>query len=242
MPCDQITLGNFPVLRLTAAELTRKLLTHLEAGVQTSLFFANTNFVVQCRNLRQQIIDARALVVNDGVGMEIAARLIHGERFFENLNGTDFIPFFFQQAPRPLRIFMLGGKPGVLHKAADYATKSLGQAVVGVCDGYGGMRSQHDLVEAINAAQPDMVLVALGNPLQEQWILAHRERLNAKILCGVGALFDFWAGDKPRAPRIARQLRMEWFYRLCLEPRRLLRRYTVDILVFLLHCYRHRHQ
>jgi len=238
---DMITLGNFPVLKITARDLAHQLLARLKNGEQTALFFANTNFIVQCRSLREQMIEAEAMVVNDGIGMDIAARLIHGEHFLENLNGTDFVPFLFQQAPTPLRVFMLGGKPGVLHKAADYAANALGQQVVGVCDGYGGMQNQPNLVEAINAARPDVLLVAMGNPLQEHWILAHRSQLDVKMLAGVGALFDFWAGDKPRAPRIARQLHMEWFYRLCLEPRRLMRRYTVDILFFLLHCYRHRH-
>jgi beta-1,4-glucosyltransferase len=61
--------------------------------------------------------------------------------------------------------------------------------------------------------------------------------LHAGILTGVGALFDFWAGDKPRAPVIVQKMRLEWLYRLCLEPRRLARRYTVDIVKFLKHCY-----
>lgn len=63
---------------------------------------------------------------------------------------------------------------------------------------------------------------------------------NARILVGVGALFDFWAGDKPRAPVFVQKIRMEWLYRLGLEPRRLARRYTVDILRFLMYCYRYR--
>jgi beta-1,4-glucosyltransferase len=85
-----------------------------------------------------------------------------------------------------------------------------------------------------------VVLVALGNPVQEEWILNHRQALDASILIGVGALFDFWAGDKPRAPRAIQKMRLEWLYRLALEPRRLLRRYSVDLLVFFAHCHRYR--
>lgn len=237
----KISVGSFPVLKITASDLAQRLLTRLNQSKQTALFFANTNFIMQCIDLRDRMLDADVMVVNDGVGMDIAARLIHGERFQENLNGTDFIPYLFLQAPRPLRVFMLGGKPDVLHKAAEYATKKLGQEIVGVCDGYGGLQSYSRLVDAINETQAEVILVAMGNPLQEKWILDHRDQLNAKILTGVGALFDFWAGNKPRAPVIARKLRMEWFYRLCLEPRRLIRRYTVDILRFMMRCYRHRH-
>jgi beta-1,4-glucosyltransferase len=92
------------------------------------------------------------------------------------------------------------------------------------------------LVALINRSQAEVVLVALGNPMQEEWILVNRQALDAKVVVGVGALFDFWGGYKPRAPQLVQRLRLEWLYRLCLEPRRLLRRYTLDILMFLLLC------
>jgi len=180
-------------------------------------------------------------IVNDGIGMDIAAYLMRRETFEENLNGTDFTPYLFSGASKPLRVFMLGGKPDVLSKAAEYVRNTLGQTVVGTCDGYAGMGVDGpNLVETINRAQAEIVLVALGNPIQEEWILTNKEALNANVLIGVGALFDFWAGDKPRAPRLVQRVRLEWLYRLCLEPRRLLRRYTVDIVRFLMLCRKYR--
>lgn len=232
-----IQVGGFPVLKTTSAELATHLLAQWRLRKQVALFFANTNFVVQCRDLRSQMESGGVVIVNDGVGMEIAARLLHADRFRENLNGTDFMPYLFRQSSTPLRVFMLGGKPHVLQKAAQYVTQQLGQVVVGSCDGYEGIKGNPNLVETINRAQADVVLVAMGNPVQEKWILDHRQDLHAGILTGVGALFDFWAGDKPRAPALVQKMRLEWFYRLCLEPRRLARRYTVDIVKFLKHCY-----
>ncbi len=235
-----IQVGGFPVLKTTSSELAAHLLAQRELGTQIALFFANTNFVVQCRNMRSQMESEGIVIVNDGVGIEIAARVLHADRFRENLNGTDFMPFLFRQSPTPLRVFMLGGKPRVLQKAAQYVTQQLGQVVVGSCDGYEGIKTQPHLVETINRAQADVLLVAMGNPVQEKWILDHRRSLNVVILAGVGALFDFWAGDKPRAPVFVQKMRLEWLYRLSLEPRRLARRYTVDIVKFLKYCYRHR--
>lgn len=233
---SSIKIGGFRVVKTTAQMLSDILLAKLQLHTQTMLFFANTNFVVQCRDMRDRMAEQNAIIVNDGVGMDVVSVLMHGDRFKENLNGTDFIPFLFRQSGRPLRLFMVGGKQDVLLKAADYASRQLGQEVVGICDGYEGVKNDSQLVDAINMAKAEVVLVALGNPIQEKWILDHRQVLCADILVGVGALFDFWSGNKPRAPSFVQKMRLEWLYRLCLEPRRLARRYTVDIFKFLFHC------
>jgi beta-1,4-glucosyltransferase len=233
-------IAGFPVTRTNAQGLARRLLASLDGRGKVALFFANTNFIVQCRAQLPRMRDEGVIIVNDGVGLDIAAFLLRGRRFPANLNGTDFTPFLFNSSARPLRLFLVGGQAEVLHKAAEHARHRLGQDVVGTCDGYGGMRARPGLVAEINGCAPDIVLVALGNPIQEEWILAHRQALDAGIVMGVGALFDFWAGAKARAPKPVRALRLEWLYRLCLEPRRLARRYTVDIVRFLAHCHRYR--
>lgn len=240
VPEEITAIAGFPVTGTDAEGLAGRLLGALQARKKVSLFFANTNFIVQCRAQLPRMRDEGVIVVNDGVGLDIAAFLLRGRRFPANLNGTDFTPFLLKSAGRPLRLFLLGGKEDVVRQAAVHARTRLGQDVAGTCDGYDGMRYQHDLIAAINRCAPDVVLVALGNPIQEEWILANRQALDAGIVMGVGALFDFWAGSKSRAPSLVRTLRLEWLYRLCLEPRRLARRYTVDIVRFLAHCHRYR--
>lgn len=233
-------ISQFPVLSLTREQLARRLLDAIAANTRLAVFFANTNLIVQCRFVLDHVADPGLLLVNDGIGMDIAAKLMHGGRFVANLNGTDFTPFLFEHSPTPLKVFMVGGKPEILARAARHVSSALGQTVVGTCDGYDGLRNTPDLAARINASGAQVVLVAMGNPIQERWILANRAALSANVLMGVGALFDFWAGDKPRAPDLVRKLRLEWLYRLSLEPRRLARRYTWDILVFLWVCYRYR--
>jgi len=235
-----LPIAGFPVRVATQQELATFLLTSLRNRQKMSVFFANTNFIVQCRNLLDRMRDRSVAIVNDGIGMDLAAAMVHGRRFKENLNGTDFTPFLFRTASTPLRVYMIGGRPEVLARASEFVHQRLCQRVVGVCDGYDGLKNTPDLVAHINQAKPDVVLVALGNPVQERWILDHRDALDAGLLMGVGALFDFWAGDKPRAPKLVQKLHLEWLYRLALEPRRLMRRYTLDILVFFSHCYRYR--
>lgn len=234
-----VPIAGFPVMRTNAEDLSAHLLAALAAREKASLFFANTNLIVQCRAQLPRMREQGVLIANDGVGLDIASWLLHGRRFPANLNGTDFTPLLLKSAGRPLRLFLLGAREEVLQQAAAHARTVLGQDVVGMCNGYEGMHAQPDLVGAINECKPDVVLVAMGNPIQEEWILTHRAALDAGIVMGVGALFDFWAGAKSRAPRLVRALRLEWFYRLCLEPRRLARRYTVDIVRFLAHCHRY---
>jgi len=235
-----ISISQFPVKSTTQDRLADHLLTVIAERRQAVLFFANTNLVVKGRFLLEHTADPSLLLVNDGVGLDIAAKLLHGTRFDSNLNGTDFTPYLFRRSTRPLKVFMIGGKPEVLTRAAAHVGTQLGQQVVGAVDGYGGMRDGSDLVQRINDSGAEVLLVAMGNPLQERWIMEHRAALRCNVLMGVGALFDFWAGDKPRAPALVQRLRLEWLYRLSLEPRRLLRRYTWDILVFLRLCFKHR--
>jgi len=213
------------------------LLTCLRQHEKVSLLFANCNFVVKCRALRNEMRNEKVVIINDGIGLDIAARFLRGRGFMANLNGTDFTPYLFRQSAQSLRVFLLGGQPEIVRKAAAYVSRELGQEVVGWRDGYAGMRSHADVIEQINQSGAEVLLVALGNPLQEEWILRNREALDADVVAGVGALFDFWAGDKIRAPQFVRRMRMEWFFRLCQEPRRLLRRYTIDTLIFFAYCF-----
>ena len=234
-----LTLGGYRVHSLAREVLARDVLAACEGGTRRQVFFANTNFVVQCRALRPQLLAPSVRVVNDGIGMDLAALLVHRRRFAENLNGTDFVPYLCACSPRPLRFFLLGSAPGVAERAGRHLAESLGQQVVGSCDGYDEFDAAGDgLVARINALRPDVVLVAFGNPRQEAWILDHREALTAPVLFGVGALLDFLSGNVERAPGWIRRWRMEWLYRLAREPRRLLRRYTLDLFVFFAVCLR----
>jgi beta-1,4-glucosyltransferase len=237
-PSRWVQLGGFTLLRTTGAELQLRLRQLLDNRNQHALFFANTNFIVQCQTLREAMSNSNTIIVNDGIGVDIAAWLVHRDKFPENLNGTDFIPAYLHSVRDRARVFLFGGKPDVAVRAAQILNREFGVNVVGTCNGYDEAKSASQVVAAINAAQANIVLVAMGNPAQEQWIVKHRAELDAPILIGVGALLDFLAGDKPRAPRIVQQFRLEWFYRLCLEPARLLRRYTLDIAVFLALCLR----
>lgn len=177
---------------------------------------------------------AACLVVNDGVGVEIGARLMTGRGFPENLNGTDFLPRLFAALPRPTRVFLLGAKPGVAAEAAArFAAQYPHYIDAGARDGYFPAHEAPAIAEAVRATGADIALIALGNPAQERFMVAHLEAMGARAAFGVGALLDFTAGRVRRAPEWVRTLRAEWLYRLAQEPRRLARRYLIETPVFL---------
>jgi beta-1,4-glucosyltransferase len=229
-----LEIGPFRVKSFGAQALMSQIYRRLALGRHTELFFANTNFVVTCKDFASRFNDPGITLVNDGIGMDLAARLVHGRRFHENLNGTDFIPRLLRGSPLPLRVFLFGARPEVVQDASRAIERRFGQEVVGVCSGYGIDNAA--VCERIRAARPDVVLVALGNPLQERWILDHAKDMPPALYVGVGALFDFLAQRAVRAPTWVRRVRMEWLFRLMQEPGRLWKRYTIDAVRFFRIC------
>ncbi len=235
----RIPLAGYPICSTTAVSLNSYLQLRLDASKKTALLFANTNFVLKCLALRSWLSNSDIVLVNDGIGLDLAAFLLYRQRYTENLNGTDFVPYFLGNCTVPKRVFLLGAKPGVAEKAGVVIEEIYHHVVAGSLNGYEKMETSY-VLKKINASCPDIVLIAMGNPLQEEWIRDNMHALDAPMFVGVGALFDFLSGGVARAPLWVQRIRCEWLFRLCQEPRRLIRRYTLDIVVFLVVCLRYK--
>ncbi|MGH1415176.1 MAG: WecB/TagA/CpsF family glycosyltransferase [Pelagimonas sp.] len=205
-------------------------------GQRNTVFFLNAH----CANIRArhrtyaQALARADYVFPDGIGVEMAAKMC-GDQVTTNLNGTDLVPELLQEAGRRgLSVFLFGARAGVAQAAADKLMVSCpGLRVAGILDGYAQSANNRQTVAHINASGADIVLVAKGVPLQELWIDQHRDQLEARLVIGVGALFDFVSGMVPRAPEPIRKARAEWLYRLCCEPKRMARRYLIGNATFL---------
>ncbi|MGL5113897.1 MAG: WecB/TagA/CpsF family glycosyltransferase [Beijerinckiaceae bacterium] len=221
---------------MSDSEAARLLADTMSTGRHVKLAFLNAhgaNLAWSDDAFRQLL--AGFTVLPDGVGVDIAAKMLTGAPFSANLNGTDFIPKLLQDADRPLRIALYGARPGVAARAAAVlATPMPSHSFGPVADGYGDAATAARFLATLEAAPVDILLVALGNPLQECWIAAHIDGRHARVAAGVGALFDFLAGEVERAPESWRRLRLEWLYRLAMEPRRMFRRYVLGNPLFLL--------
>ncbi len=208
----------------------------MNAGRHLKLAFCNAhlvNLVARDDALRRRL--AGFLVLADGVGVDIGARLLHGAPFPANLNGTDFTPALLAATSRPLRVALFGGRAGIADRAAARLTREFPQHRFEVAgNGFIGESERTAMLETLAVDPPDLLLVALGNPLQEHFIAERIDARHAHVAAGIGALFDFLAGEVVRAPGTIRTLRLEWAWRLWLEPGRLWRRYILGNPVFLL--------
>jgi alpha-1,3-mannosyltransferase len=174
------------------------------------------------------------LVLNDGIGLNLASRLLYSRPFPENLNGTDLIPALFRSAPASWRIFLLGAAPGVADRAAGVLQAAYPRHVfAGTHHGYFDPAEPGPVEAAIVAAKPDIVIIAMGQPLQEIYGHQLAGRIGCVVICA-GAFLDFASGGVRRAPLWVRRLRAEWLFRLTLEPRRLARRYLIGNWTFAL--------
>ncbi|ETA51869.2 UDP-phosphate galactose phosphotransferase [Rhodobacteraceae bacterium PD-2] len=225
------TVLGLPLADTVAPEVIARLLD----GKRHSVFFLNAH----CANLREtdrRYRDALArasYVLPDGIGIELAARMA-GSEPTKNLNGTDFTPELLQEArDRGLSVFLFGATPGTAEQAARRLARDIpGLRIAGTRNGFDEALDTEEAIARINASGADVVLVAMGAPKQELWIDAHRHRLDAKVVMGVGALFDFLAGNVSRAPLRLRRARLEWLWRLMQEPRRMACRYLLGNMTF----------
>ncbi|MCH2109157.1 MAG: WecB/TagA/CpsF family glycosyltransferase [Polyangiaceae bacterium] len=166
-----------------------------------------------------------ATIFGDGVGVSIAMKVLHGLQPRDNVNGTDFLPFFLSRSQKKKRrIFLLGSAPGVARLAGQkISIIHPNWQVVGSHHGFFQKSQSAELIKRINSTQPDLLLVALGNPLQEKWIDDNLQQLEVPVAMGVGALLEYLAGLKTRAPYWMRKRRLEWLYRMLFHKDKFLR-------------------
>jgi N-acetylglucosaminyldiphosphoundecaprenol N-acetyl-beta-D-mannosaminyltransferase len=177
----------------------------------------------------RSIHNAAGLVTPDGMPLVWLGRATVGEHV-DRVYGPELMLAVCEQSRmHGYRHYFYGGAPGVPEQlAARLQARFPGLQVCGAFSPpFGAVSPEEDeaTVRRINDARPDIVWVGLSTPKQERWMHLHRDRLDAPVLVGVGAAFDFHAGLKRQAPRWIQRSGLEWLFRLLTEPRRLWRRY-----------------
>jgi N-acetylglucosaminyldiphosphoundecaprenol N-acetyl-beta-D-mannosaminyltransferase len=239
---DRPTLFDIPIDNVHMDEAVGLILARMQGGLGdkervSQVSFVNADCVnIAARNkLYRQVLQSSNLVFADGIGMRIAGRCL-GVPIVDNVNGTDLFPQLLTAAATSgLRVFLLGGRPGIAAAVQSWIERNYPHVtVVGVEHGYFGADEEDDVIKRIAASDAQLLLVAFGAPRQEEWIQRNRARLGVPVAIGVGGLFDYYSGRIPRAPLIMRKCGLEWCWRWYQEPRRLTRRYLLGNPLFLL--------
>jgi N-acetylglucosaminyldiphosphoundecaprenol N-acetyl-beta-D-mannosaminyltransferase len=218
---------------LQIPDVTSVLESWIASGVRGKyVAAANVHMIIEAVQSRDfaRVLSEAALVVPDGMPLIWLGRR-SGHSLPRRVYGPDLmIEFLRDTQDRDYRHFFFGGVPGI----AETLVRNLQSQVRLNCVGtnsppFRPLSSEEDrqLVSEINSAKPDIVWVCLGCPKQERWMFEHREKIEAAAMVGVGQAFDIYAGNLRQAPAFLRNNGLEWLFRLCIEPRRLWRRYLV---------------
>lgn len=205
------------------------------------IFFLNLDCfrIAQEDEAYRRILEQAALVLPDGIGIRLVTRLFGG-RMLQNCNGTDFSPILLRAAAAENHsVFLLGGREGVAEAASRKLVEKIPDLrIAGTHSGY--LSDDARVIKMINDSGADILLVAMGVPLQEKWIHRHQAELRPGLCLGVGALFDFLSGRIRRAPMWIRKIHLEWCWRILTDPKRLGRRYLVDGVKILFYAFKKR--
>lgn len=158
----------------------------------------------------------------------------------EAIPGSSFFTayYMYHKGDPNCKIFLLGAAEGIAEKARQNINRKIGrEIVVGAhSPSYGFEKNEkecEELIKIVNASGANVLLVGVGAPKQEKWIMKYRDRMpNVDVFMALGATIDFEAGTLKRAPKMWQKCGMEWLYRTLKEPKRLFKRYFVDDMQF----------
>lgn len=207
-------------------------------GESNYITITNPHSVMLChRDEKMREATARAnLTAPDGVGIILAANLLGYKSKGRVTGPTLMLKLCDWGRKYNYRHFFFGGAEGIADRLAERLSKLYpGLDVVGThCPPFRELSPEEDkcIIEKINATKPDIIWVSLGAPKQEKWMAAHSKQVNATVMIGVGAAFDFHSGNIKWSPAWVRKLGIEWAYRLIQNPRRMWRR-NLDSPIFL---------
>lgn len=229
------TLMGIPINNVTMEQAIALIWAGMEGKTPSEMHFVNAH----CINVAAKdpayhaILKQSKAVFADGTGIRKAGAKL-GNPIVDNVNGTDLFPLICEACKRTgKKLFLLGGKPGVAEKSAQWSNSHVESDIVaGFHDGF--FSDADAIIQEVNASKADLLLVGMGVPRQEKWLHEHLGSLNIPVVMGVGGLFDYYSGTIPRSPLWMRKMGIEWVWRLMMEPRRMWKRYIIGNVAFLI--------
>ncbi len=211
----------------------------IDRGGCGQVITANLNYVMlhQQDPKIQELTRRAAMVLCDGMPILWRSKT-QSSSLPARVAGSDLIYRLCERASQKMyRVFFLGAAPGVAQQAADkLAARYPGLQVAGVeCPPFRPLSDEEEraMVERIRSSHADILLVAFGQPKGELWLDRHFQQLGTPVCIQLGASFDFVAGTAKRAPTLFQRTGLEWFYRMCTDPKRLIPRYSSNLFFLL---------
>lgn len=226
----------------SAQEMTRLLRGYIEGKATRVIFTPNPEILLRARSDRGfvEALNTADLSLPDGAGIN-TARFLLGKKRIPRYPGIDTAERLLEHASHTNHlVLLLGGKSGTASAAAvklrkRYPGLRIATAGEDVCFRSDGIActsaSEAQIQDRIASLQPTILLVGLGAPKQENWIVRHKNDFpSVCIMMAVGGAFDIWSGNLRRAPKILRICGLEWLWRLAQEPRRIVRIFRATLL------------
>ena len=219
---------------VTMAEAVEQGMALLHSEGSHYVVTPNPEIVEACREngAARAAVNGADLVLPDGIGIIKGAAML-GTPLKEKTPGIEFAAHMMERmAGEGMSLYLLGAKPGIAEQAAEKLSAQYpGLKIAGTHDGY--FKEDGPVVEDIRQSGADCVFVCLGAPKQEFWMAMNGPATGARLLCGLGGSLDVFAGTVERAPKFFCDHGLEWFYRLCKEPKRIGR--MMKLPLFLVH-------
>jgi N-acetylglucosaminyldiphosphoundecaprenol N-acetyl-beta-D-mannosaminyltransferase len=231
--------GKYNTIKLSGYSIFTSKLDELDISNKTLINTINQNAYVVAENdekFKQALVESDILLP-DGIGIVAAAKLFLGKKA-KKIAGADLHHYLIEKLNKQNgSCFYLGASQSTLDKIKQKLSIENPNIKAGFYSPpfrpeFSSLENQK-MVEAVNAFSPDVLFIGMTAPKQEKWAYEHKEELNAKLICSVGAVFDFYAGTIQRPGKVWINLGLEWLARLIKEPKRMWRRYLYNGPLFI---------
>lgn len=204
----------------------------INKGEKKNITYANANTInwLFRNNQIEGKLNSFDIVHHDGIGIYLASKILYGSKgFSERVTGSDFYPLLASEASKNYwKIFFLGHDEKTLSKIEPVYPKL---NICGYNEGYNF--DNNEVIKKINLHNPDILIVGLGAPKQENWILENKDRLNYRVCIAVGDGIKVFSKTKARGPSFLRKIGFEWLFRAIVNPLKYGKRYLIGNPLFL---------
>lgn len=212
-----------PVDCVTTGQAIERIEAMIDERVPRLVFTADASGLVLAQDDAEfrRIVERASLITPDSSGVVWALHRA-GHPAQKRVSGVDLVGLLCERsADEGYRLYFLGGEPGVAETAAErLRLKYPGCNIVGARHGYFPSDSDEVVAHEVAESRPDILFVAMGMPRQEKFIARTQDIIKAPVAMGVGGSFDVFSGRTKRAPKIVQSLRLEWLWRLILNPKK----------------------